>query len=136
MNNVLAMNGSVVAGSRRGRGICDFSGGTATIHYNLFWRNRVAALLTDGTDFRGIRRAEALIGPPRLLGNVGGRPGFQIRRLPATLDDFDADGFALRPLARARDAGSPAPELADVDATRNDVGFTGGPFAPSWLGQR
>jgi hypothetical protein len=131
MNNVIALNGAVVNGSRRGRGICDFSGGNAVIRYNVFFRNRVAALLTDGTDFKRIRVAQRVIAPPRLDANLDGSPRFQ-RRPPA--DPARAlipDDFLLRAggTPRAVDGGNPDPLYADLDGTRNDVGFTGGPFA-------
>jgi hypothetical protein len=134
MNNVIAYNGSASPNERRGRGICDFSvGGTAVIHYNVFNRNRVGALLTDGRDFRAIRRAERRIGPPRLLGNVDGRPGFAGRVRRGLADALLAD-FVLTGRGRATDAGNPDPAFADPDGTRNDAGFTGGPLAPAWPG--
>ena len=103
-------------------------------HYNLFYRNRVAALLTNGTDFRRIRRAEREIGLPRLLGNLDGRPEFR-SRTARTADDATADDFMLAGggSRRATDAGNPDPAFDDVDGTRNDIGFTGGPLAPAWL---
>lgn len=137
LNNVIAENGS----TGRGRGICDFSaGGSARIAYNLFWRNRVGALLTGGTDFRRVARAEKLIGAPRLSGNVDGSPELTGRQpvagspelLRTPLADLVA-GLVPRADARrrrARDAGHPAPEFADRDGSRNDLGFTGGPLAP------
>lgn len=136
-NNVIAENGS----RGRGRGICDFSaGGGARITYNLFWRNRVGALLTGGTDFRRIARAEKLIGAPRLSGNVDGSPELTGRQPVAGGPELDRTPLAqlvadLVPRADARrrralDAGDPAPELADRDGSRNDLGFTGGPLAP------
>jgi parallel beta-helix repeat protein len=137
-NNIIALNGS----AGRGRGICDFSvGGTATIGYNVFFRNRVAALLTDGVDYRQIQHAELLIGAPRLVGNLDGKPPFAERRRPppvgsrrmaaTPLEDF-VDGLRIRTAGRrllALDGGDPAPEFDDLDGTRNDIGFTGGPFA-------
>ena len=135
MNNIIAFNGARIDGDRRGRGICDFSGGLAVIHYNLFYRNRVGALLTNGTDFRRIRRAQREIGMPRLLGNVDGRPEFQNRRA-STAAEVDADDFTLMTNGRrATDAGNPDPAFDDLDGTRNDIGFTGGPLAPAWLAQ-
>jgi hypothetical protein len=61
LNNLIALNGS----RGRGRGICDFSGGVATIHYNLFWRNRRAAIpapLHDDLD--GSRNDIGMTGGP------------------------------------------------------------------------
>lgn len=138
MNNVIALNGS----RGRGRGICDFSiGDVARVQYNVFSRNRIAALLTDGRDFRRIRRAQGLIDPPRLEGNLDGRPNFVQRRLPPGLG---SRRMLETPLAsvvtglglstevnrrRGTDAGNPDPMFNDLDGTRNDMGFTGGPFA-------
>lgn len=122
-NNVFAANGARVAGDVRGRGICDFSGG-ATIQYNLFFRNRRAALLSGtGDDYRRVREAERAIGDPRLASNVDGSPRFARPR---------RGDFALRMGSRARDAGDPSPAFADTDGSRNDIGATGGPLAPSW----
>lgn len=126
MNNILALNG--------GRGICDFSAdGSATIHYNLFFRNQKGALLTNGRNFHTIRRAEHQIGLPRLLGNVDGPPGFVVtlppRKLRAT--GLRVQGFTLNPavFSAALHAGDPAPAFNNLDGTRNTLGFTGGPDA-------
>jgi hypothetical protein len=134
MNNMIVRNGSVTAGSRRGRGICDFSGGRARIQYNLFARNRVGALLTNGKDYRSIARAEAEIGPPRLGHNTDGPAGLagKIRRDPSRVSVLD---FRLRSgdvRVPARDGGDPDPLFNDVDGSRNDIGVGGGPFAPMW----
>jgi nitrous oxidase accessory protein NosD len=138
-NNLIVLNGS----RGRGRGICDFSGGRARIHHDLFWKNRIAALLTNSVDFRRVGPAERVIGPPRLVGNRDGNPDFVVRR-PARLESAPlatatiaemADGFRLDPSSRRRraiDTGDPAPEHDDLDGTRNDLGFTGGPAAPTW----
>ena len=132
MNNVIASNGSATATERRGRGICDFSaGGAAVIHYNVFNRNRVGALLTDGRDFSAIRGAQRRIGPPRLVGNLDGRPGF-VGRIRRGFEDVTLADFALDGRGRATNAGNPDPAYDDIDGTRNDAGFTGGPLAPTW----
>jgi hypothetical protein len=140
LNNLIALNGS----RGRGRGICDFSGGVARIHYNLFWRNRRAALLTNGKDFRSIVRAERAIGPPRLAGNVNGNPEFMWRHRPSRLGtrrfrDLTLEGLlpGLQPRLDGRrqrpiDAGDPDPLHDDLDGSRNDIGMTGGPEAPLW----
>lgn len=130
MNNVIAYNGSIVDGERRGRGICDFSGGRARIVWNVFHKNRVAALLTDGRDFRRIRGAQQSIEPPRLEGNRDGRP-FARRPERELADAAPADDFLPRTNGRADavDAGNPDPLWNDLDGSRNDAGFTGGPFA-------
>jgi hypothetical protein len=133
MNNVIANNGSRTReGGRRGRGICDFSGGLARIQYNLFHRNRVAALLANGTDFRRIRGAENEIAPPRLFGNVDGPARFPRRPRKESEEATIPDDFTLRQSgsSRAIDAGNPDPAFNDADGSRNDIGFTGGPFAP------
>ena len=136
MNNVIAENGS----KGRGRGICDISsGGSAVIAYNLFWRNRIAALLTDQTDFRRVAGAQQRIGAPRLVGNVDGSPELTGRQpiadgplhlrtpLSKLVRDLIPRADARR--RRALDAGNPDPSFADRDGTRNDLGFTGGPHA-------
>lgn len=132
MNNVIARNGSEVDGADRGRGICDFStGGTATIQYNVFHRNRVAALLTDGTDFWRIRLAQNSVPPPRLFENRDGNPRFRGPRLTSPSRAILPDAFLLDAElgSAAIDAGNPEPIHDDLDGTRNDAGFTGGPFA-------
>jgi len=138
-NNLIGRNGS----RGRGRGICDFSPGTATISYSLFWRNRKSALLTDFRDFGKIRKAELLIGPPRVMGNVDGNPEL-LNKKPPKIGSKKADALTLAQIAadfrpnpagrrkRAIDAGDPDPAYDDLDATRNDIGFTGGPGAPLW----
>jgi len=131
LNNVLAQNGSVAPGDRRGRGICDFSGGLAVIRHNLFHRNRIGALLTNGRDWRRIETADREIGLPRLAGNVDGAPRFTgpIRLDPARTTVSSFVPAAGRRSSRAPDGGDPDPAYADVDGSRNDIGFTGGPFA-------
>jgi nitrous oxidase accessory protein NosD len=138
-NNLIIRNGS----KARGRGICDFSTPSTVLGYNLFWKNRRAALLTDGIDFKRIATAERVIGPPRVLGNVDGNPEILLRRLPklgspalAALSPADlAAGIRPDPAARrlrAIDAGNPDPAHDDRDGSRNDLGFTGGPESPLW----
>ncbi len=132
MNNIIAVNGSVTATDRRGRGICDFSsGGTAVIHYNNFSRNRIGALLTNGRDFAFIRGAQRIIGAPRLVGNVDGRPGF-VGRVGRSVGEAVLAHFALDGRGHATDAGNADLQFDDLDGTRNDIGFTGGPQAPTW----
>jgi hypothetical protein len=130
MNNVIAYNGALVDGARRGRGICDFSGGMAIIAFNVFHRNRVAALLTDGRDFHRIGGAQRSIAPPRLDGNSDRRP-FRRPLAPAPVDATLPASFLPAPAdhSGAVDAGNPDPVWNDHDGTRNDAGFTGGPFA-------
>lgn len=137
-NNLIGRNGS----RGRGRGICDFSP-SSEISYGLFWRNRRSALLTGGRDFGKIRKAQLLFGPPQLVGNVDGNPELLLRKPPKLGskkrgDLTVADMAALfRPnpdgrRQRAIDAGDPDPLYDDRDATRNDIGFTGGPESPLW----
>lgn len=131
VNNIIAFNGSFDSGAR-GRGICDFSiGGRAVIAFNDFRRNRVAALLRGGNDWRRVTRFQRLNPEePNVRDNVDGRPGFPSRpprtAAAAALDDFRPITGDLR--AAVIDAGDPSPLCVDVDGTRNDIGFTGGPF--------
>jgi len=123
-NNVIAFNGSQTAGAARGRGICDFSDGAATIQHNLFASNRRGALFTaSGVNFSRISVAERSIGDPRIAGNRDGSPRFESRR--------DGD-YRLKVRSRAIDLGDPDPAFADHDGSRNDAGYTGGPLAPDW----
>lgn len=122
MNNVIAVNG-MPSRDRRGRGICDFSSG-AFIQHNVFWRNRVSAILTRGRDFRSIRAAERILDAPGLAHNTDRSPHFvNVKPRRGPLD------FRLRPTSRVRDTGNPDPAFDDRDGTRNDPGHTGGPFA-------
>jgi parallel beta-helix repeat protein len=132
-NNILARNGSRSGSGFKGRGICDFAAGTIT-QYNLFFRNLRAALLTAGTDFRSIRRAEETLGLERLSNNLDGVTRFTGGRVPRTLEAATPDRFipsdnSARP-SRAVHAGDPSAEYVNVDGTRNTIGFTGGPYAP------
>lgn len=126
--NLIAWNGSrePILGAR-GRGICDFTTGSV-VRWNLFHRNRVAALLRAGTDWRRIRSAERALGGPDFTGNQDGSPRLAGGRAPrtsalATLADFD-----LRADSRAVGTGDPDPARANADGSRNTIGHTGGPF--------
>lgn len=120
-NNIIAFNGSMTGrNSVKGRGICDF-GDTATIKHNLFFRNRAGAFLGD-RNFRKIRAAERGLKDSRLSDNIDSNPRFRNRR---------KEFFDLRRGSRARNNGDPAENLNDLDGTRNDIGFTGGPEASS-----
>lgn len=135
-NNILARNGSRDAfGGTKGRGICDFAPGTITQH-NLFFRNTIAALLTSGTDFRRIRKAEEVLATVRLSGNIDAAPRFSGGNLPRSIEYVTPGRFIPRtgsPAAsRAVGAGDPSPEYNNVDGTRNTIGFTGGPYAQTF----
>jgi nitrous oxidase accessory protein NosD len=126
--NVIAWNGARVRGKLRGRGICDFSGGRATIVANVFHRNRIAALLRDGRDFRKIKTLQKAGGDARVRDNVDGSPG--VRRSPPKRARLSrAKHFRLRRRGKAVDGGVDAAVCPDLDGTRADAGFTGGPFA-------
>jgi hypothetical protein len=127
-NNIFAYNGARVRGKLRGRGICDFSGGRATISGNVFHRNRIAALLRGGQDWKRIERFQAMAPDPLVTGNSDASPGF-LRRPGRLARRARARHFALRRNARARDAGLADPLCNDADGTRNDAGHTGGPYA-------
>jgi len=123
-NNVIAYNGSQTFGEAHARGICDFSGGAATIQHNLFASNRRGALLADsGVNYSRITVAQRLLGEARIAGNADGSPRFERRR--------DGD-YRLKPRSRAMDLGDPDLAYADRDGSRNDAGYTGGPLAPGW----
>ncbi len=126
-NNVFAINGSRVGRKLRGRGICDFSGGAAVIRHNVFFKNRKSAILRSGTDSKKIARLENELADPNLVGNTDGNPRYHgTRGRKVRYRDFTPRGAR----SRARDAGDPAPEHEDLDGTRNDAGFTGGPYPP------
>jgi nitrous oxidase accessory protein NosD len=130
VGNVLAWNGSVVRDfGPRGRGICDFTTG-AVVRYNSFFRNRVAALLRGGVDYRRIGVAEETLADPDLAGNLDGNPRLARRRPPRRAEDavpamFSPSASIASPL---RNAGDPDPAANDADGTRNTIGHTGGPF--------
>jgi len=130
VNNILAWNGSYVADTgKRGRGICDFSP-ASVVRYNLFHKNRVAALLRGGTDYRRAEVAQAVLDDPDLLGNVDGNPRLTRRRPPRNAADAPLAAFALADASRgpATHAGDPDPGFENGDGTRNTIGHTGGPF--------
>jgi hypothetical protein len=121
VSNILADNGSRPTGDdARGRGICDF-GPATVIQWNVFHRNRRAALLTsDGTDYRRVRTAERAIADPRIANNRDGSPRF----VSAARGDF-----RLRGSSRAIHGGNPDPGFRDLDGGRNTIGHQGGPYA-------
>jgi len=129
LNNVIAQNGS----RGRGRGICDFSTGNSAIQYNVFHRNRIAALLRDGRDWRSIEAFEAKNAAPDVIGNLDGPPGF-FRRPPRRAEKSQPGDFRPGAGARIAEAGHPHPACHDVGGVRNTAGVTGGPFAPGATG--
>jgi nitrous oxidase accessory protein NosD len=133
MNNIIALNGSAVGGVR-GRGICDFSGDRALIAYNDFFNNKIAALLRGGRDWRLVQKLQRVENDPQVINNIDGPPAFR-GRPPRDPDLADESNFFLssRGRKRATDSGNPDPACNDLDGTRNDMGFTGGPFAAGSL---
>ncbi|HJO05603.1 MAG TPA: right-handed parallel beta-helix repeat-containing protein [Acidobacteriota bacterium] len=127
-NNLLAWNGTQVGGNRRGRGICDFSDRLASIHYNGFHRNTIAAILRDGRDWKKVRHLQNQRPDERVQCNIDGNPRFA-RRPPANADSASYGDFELAGAGKALDRGDPIAACNDHDGTRNDLGFTGGPFA-------
>lgn len=127
MNNVIAFNGSFNEFAR-GRGICDFSGNRALITFNNFYRNRIAALLR-GSDWRYIEALQRAQPSPEVADNVDGKPGTRwvASRSAAhnSIGTFQLNG----PRGSAIRTGNPDPACNNLDGTRNDMGFTGGPFA-------
>ncbi len=121
VGNILAFNGGHPKGKpARGRGICDL-GPATVIRWNLFFKNRKAAILTSGNvDYRLIRSAEHAIDDPRLADNLDAPPRF------VSVKKMD---FALRPGSRARHGGDPDAAFADRDGGRNTIGHLGGPYA-------
>ena len=131
LNNVIAWNGGKVAGDTRGRGICDFSGGNATLRNNLFHRNRIAAVLRGGKDWKRIAKFQK--NNPEdvaVQGNVDGNPGF-VRRPPGDVEALSCHDAAVCDVlgGRAVDVGHDDPACDDTDGSRNTAGHTGGPFA-------
>lgn len=128
LNNIFARNGS----PGRGRGICDFSGGATGIYYNVFFRNRISAFLRNGRDWKTARLIQRDRPDDGALGeNVDGKPKF-VGRTRRKVDKASPAEFALATVAkrqRAVDAGDPSPACNDLDGSRNDIGFTGGPYA-------
>jgi Right handed beta helix region len=121
VGNILAYNGGHPKGMpARGRGICDLGPGTV-IQWNLFFKNRKAALLTSGNiDYRLARRAERAFDEPRLANNLDASPRFvSVKKLD----------FGLKAKSRARNAGNPDPAFANLDGSRNTIGHLGGPYA-------
>lgn len=119
-NNLIAFNGSRPPRSGpRGRGICDF-GPATVLQHNLFFGNRIAAILTGGVDYATAAAAEGALATPRVASNVDGPPRFR---------DAAGGDYRLRPASAARHAGDPRKAYRDRDGRRNTIGHLGGPFA-------
>lgn len=130
VGDILAWNGSYVEDAGvRGRGICDFTLGSV-VRYNIFFRNRVAALLRGGVDYRRIRTAERRLEDPDLAGNLDGNPRLTHRRPARLAEDAVLGDFALSTTitSPAVNAGDPDPAAQNPDGSRNTIGHTGGPF--------
>jgi hypothetical protein len=130
-NNIIMRNGSRGPfGDARGRGICNFTS-ASTIAYNLFYRNRKAALLQGGIDWRRVSRAERKLELPTLEGNRDFNPRFAVRRLPRTGEDFALDQIDFCTCGRRGNRtvgiGDPDPAYANEDGSRNTPGHLGGP---------
>jgi hypothetical protein len=129
-NNIIAFNGSKVGAGRRGRGICDFSGGAAVVRRNNFYRNRIAALLRDGRDWRLVRQFERRSPDANVTDNSDGYPGF-VNPPRQDPDRTRYQDFFIRPSgARPVEQAVSDPGCHDLDGSSNTRGFTGGPFAP------
>ncbi len=130
-NNIIAWNGAKVGKTTRGRGICDFSGGAASLFNNVFHRNRVAALLRGGKDWKKLKSFQKQNpGDQKVQGNLDGMPGF-LRSPPksgAAVNCLDLSVCNKRP-GRAVNAGQEDPAGNNLDGSRNTVGHGGGPFA-------
>ncbi len=127
-NNLLVWNGTPAGAGRRGRGICDFSDDQASIHYNGFHQNTIAAILRGGRDWKKIRQLQNRRPDPLVARNIDGNPRFAARP-PADADAASFSDFDLAGAGKAMDRGDPAAACNDLDGTRNDLGFSGGPFA-------
>jgi hypothetical protein len=121
VNNILAFNGS----GNKGRGICLVNlpeGSSANINHNLFYQNNVADVFVNGTDYKNVEKAqdlESFVGLSfTLVDNLHDNPRFIKLRKIKSLD--------LRTNSPAIDSGNPDAQYNDKDASRNDIGFTGG----------
>jgi hypothetical protein len=95
---------------------CDYDANTGTV-----FANNVMATQPDGHLYAcagSVVRYSTHEGflPPG-VGNLSVAPGFE-----------DLFAYVLAPTSPCRDAGDPDPAFNDRDGTRNDMGYTGGPF--------
>jgi parallel beta-helix repeat protein len=131
LNNIIAWNGARVDGKARGRGICDFSGGAATIANNVFHKNKVSALLRGGKDWGRIAKFQKKNpDDDGVFDNVDGKPGF-FRRAPKSVTKLSCLDLLVcdnRP-GQAVDAGCEDAACDDLDGSRNTAGHMGGPYA-------
>jgi hypothetical protein len=120
LNNVIAFNGSRPPRQKpRGRGICDF-GPATVLQWNLFFGNRVAAILTGGVDYPTAAAAEKALAVGRLANNLDASPRFF---------DAAAGDYRLRPKSPGRRAGYPGAAYRNRNGSRNTLGHLGGPYA-------
>lgn len=100
----------------RGRGICNFGAPATVIAHNLFWANKVSALVLRNAqgviENMSATDADAEFADDNLYGNLDGDPLFA---------DVDAMDFRLLAASPAIDAGDPALP-ADPDGTAADLG--------------
>lgn len=112
-NNIFYINGTI---GERGRGICALGATNATVQYNLFWDNAIAAIVMrdpqGGTINVTGQEANDLVLDDNIDFNLDGDPN---------LKDPAGDVVCLTAGSPAIDAGDPASPL-DPDGTRADIG--------------
>lgn len=100
----------------RGRGICHFGAPATVIAHNLFWANKISALVLRNAqgviENMSATQADAEFADDNLYGNLDGDPLFA---------DVDAMDFRLLAASPAIDAGDPSLP-ADPDGTAADLG--------------
>lgn len=133
LNNIFAWNGSKVGKRKRGRGICDFTPGSTVILYNNFHKNRIAAVLREGRDWKKVKWLDRNnFEDPDIGENRDGNPRFN-RKPKKNPDKMSYDDFGLKPKSRnakALNRGHPDDGCSDLSGGQNSMGHTGGPFAP------
>lgn len=100
----------------RGRGICNFGAPATVIAHNLFWANKISALVLRNAqgviENMSATDADAEFADDQLFGNLDGDPRFA---------DVDAMDFRLLAMSPAIDAGDPSLPT-DPDGTAADLG--------------